>query len=123
MPVETVRRSSQVLTSRFGSNVRATFRLGVVWTLAMVGALGVAGVGVVMVVSGSQDGSGVTFEIIGAALVVAGGLGFFVISAVYSAVSVYLRTVLYRYATGRPTPGIDPAALPPIYGSYGPASS
>jgi hypothetical protein len=31
-----------------------------------------------------------------------------------SAVDVYLRTVLYRYATGRPTPGIDTGTLPPF---------
>ena len=37
MPIETIKRSSQVLTSKFGSNVRATLRLGVVYILLWLG--------------------------------------------------------------------------------------
>jgi hypothetical protein len=115
MPVQTVRRSAQILTSRFGTNVRATFRLGFQWTMAMLGALLVVGVGVALVAAGNRAG-GIVLEVVGGLLVVAGVVAFFVISAVYAAVSVYLRTVLFRYATGRPTPGIDPSALPPMIG-------
>jgi Family of unknown function (DUF6159) len=115
MPVQTVRRSAQILTSRFGTNVRATFRLGFQWTMAMLGALLVVGVGVALVAAGNRAG-GVVLEVVGGLLVVTGVIAFFVISAVYAAVSVYLRTVLFRYATGRPTPGIDPSALPPMIG-------
>jgi hypothetical protein len=115
MPVQTVRRSAQILTSRFGTNVRATFRLGFRWTMAMLGALLVVGVGVALVAAGNRAG-GVVLEVVGGLLAVAGVVAFFVISAVYAAVSVYLRTVLFRYATGRPTPGIDPSALPPMIG-------
>jgi hypothetical protein len=116
MPVETVRRSAQILTSRFGSNVRATFRLGLQWTLAILGAMLVAGVGVALVAAGS-GGGGIVLEMVGGLLVLTGIVAVFVLSAIYSAVSVYLRTVLFRYATGRPTPGIDPSALPPMFGS------
>jgi hypothetical protein len=116
MPIDTVRRSAQILTSRFGSNVRATFRLGFQWTLAMLGALVVAGVGVAMVVAGNTDSS-LGIEIAGGLLALSGVVAFFVTAAIYSAVSVYLRTVLFRYATGRPTPGIDPSVLPPMYGT------
>jgi hypothetical protein len=116
MPVQTVRRSAQILTSRFGSNVRATFRLGFQWTMAMLGALLVVGVGVALIAAGSGAG-GVVLELVGGLLVVAGVVAFFVISAIYAAVSVYLRTVLFRYATGRPTPGVDPSALPAMIGS------
>jgi Family of unknown function (DUF6159) len=112
MPIETVRRSAQILTSRFGSNVRATFRLGFQWTAALIGAILVVVIGVATV--GSANGQ-VAAQLVGGLLVAIGVVAFFVISAIYAAVSVYLRTVLYRYATGRPTPGIDASALPPMF--------
>jgi len=116
MPVDTVRRSVQVLTSRFGSNVRATFRLGFQWSLAIFAALIVGGAGFALAVGGSENGS-IGLELVGGLLLLAGVVAFFVVSAIYSAVSVYLRTVLFRYATGRPTPGIDASALPPMHGT------
>lgn len=109
MPFEAVRRSSKVLTERFGSNVRAGFRLGVTWTLAMIGALVVVVVGVGVAASSSA----VVVVALGVLLALVGVVGFFVVAAIYSAVGAYLRTVLYRYAVGLPTPGIDASLMPP----------
>ena len=114
MPLASVRRSSQILSARFGSNVRAGFRLGFQWVAAALGAVLVAFIGVLMVVAGSTTGStSAVLVVLGVLVALAGVLGVFVVSAIYSAVGAYLRTVLYRYATGLPTPGIDPALLPP----------
>ena len=115
MPVETVRRSAHILTSRFGSNVRATFRLGVQWTLAIFASTGAAVLGFGLL-SSATDGAALVQRLVGGVLLVSGVVAFFVVSAIYSAVSVYLRTVLFRYATGRPTPGIEASALPYMYG-------
>lgn len=113
MPLETVKRSAHVLTSRFGSNARATLRFGVVVILVWLGLFAMGMVGIYGVYDGSTHRNGVTLAIGGLLLVVA-VLGGFIASAVVSALSAYLRTVLYRYATGLPTPGIDPWVLPPL---------
>jgi hypothetical protein len=113
MPLETVQRSSQVLKDRFGTNVRATVRLGLQWVLAMVGLVLLAAFGVLVLVTGTSrhQSAGV---LLGGLIVVLAVAGLFLASAVWSAVGAYLRTVLYRYATGRPIPGIDPRVLPPL---------
>lgn len=113
MPFTAVKRSGQILVARFGSNVRAGFRLGIQWFLAMFAAIVVVMVGVGMAVGGASD-SQPLFLILGVLVALAGVIGLFVAIAIYAAVGAYLRTVLYRYATGLPTPGIDPAYLPPM---------
>jgi len=113
MPLETVQRSAQILKERFGTNVRATMRLGVQWFLVMAGLVLVAAFGVVVLVTGTSrhQSAGV---LLGAVIVVLAVAGLFLASAVWSAVGAYLRTMLYRYATGQPIPGIDPWVLPPL---------
>lgn len=113
MPIETVQRSAQILKERFGTNVRATVRLGFQWVLATIGLVLVAAFGVVVLVSGTSRHQSVGV-LIGALIVVLAVAGLFLASAVWSAVGAYLRTVLYRYATGQPIPGIDARALPPL---------
>ena len=48
MPIDTVRRSVDVLSTRFGTNVRATVRFGLEWLLVYVGIIAVAAFGVVV---------------------------------------------------------------------------
>ncbi len=118
MPMQTVSRSVEILRTRFGTNVRATIRLGLVWTLALLGTLVVAGYGAwLLFTSGPRAYAA---HNLGVMLLVLGGVAFFVVSAVWSAVSAYLRTVLYRYAVGLPTPGIDPRELPSLLPVGGP---
>ncbi|MEP6599939.1 MAG: hypothetical protein ABJB98_10900 [Actinomycetota bacterium] len=33
----------------------------------------------------------------------------------FSAISSYARAVIYRYATGRPTPGVDPQLFAGVF--------
>ncbi len=113
MPIETVKRSAHVLTSRFGSNARAGLRFGVVVVLVWLGLFALGMVGIYGIYDGSTHRNGLTLAI-GGLLLVAAVLGGFIASAVVSALGAYLRTVLYRYATGLPTPGIDPWVLPPL---------
>jgi len=113
MPIETIKRSSHVLTSRFGSNVRATVRLGLIF-LGIYFLLFVLGfAGLLAAYDGIQARNSLTIAT-GVLLIVAAVMGGFVVSAVGSAIGAYLRTVLYRYATGQSTPGIDPRLLPPM---------
>jgi hypothetical protein len=113
MPIETIRRSSHILTSRFGSNVRATVRLGLIF-LGLGLVLFVVGfVGLLAAFDGAKAHNTATL-MTGVLLIVAAIVGGFVVSAVGQAVGAYLRTVLYRYASGLPTPGIDPRVLPPM---------
>lgn len=113
MPLETVKRSAHVLTSRFGSNARAGLRFGVVVILVWLGLFALGMVGLYGIYDGSTHRNGAMLAI-GGLLLVAAVLGGFIASAVVSALGAYLRTVLYRYATGLPTPGIDPWVLPPL---------
>jgi hypothetical protein len=124
MPLETIARSTEIVRARFGTNVRATVRLGAQWVLVMVGLVVLAGFGLLVLVRGASVHSAVGVGL-GGLIVVAAIVGLFVGSAIWSAVGAYLRTVLYRYATGRPVPGIDPRTLPPLIplASQGPAAT
>jgi hypothetical protein len=113
MPLETIQRSAQILKERFGTNVRATVRLGLQWVLVMVGLVLLAVFGVVVLITGSSRHQSVGVAL-GVLIVVLAVGGLFLASAVWSAVGAYLRTVLYRYATGLPIPGIDARLLPPL---------
>jgi hypothetical protein len=42
-------------------------------------------------------------------------LGLFAASAVFSAIASYARAMVYRYATGRPVPGIPAAAFAGVF--------
>lgn len=102
-PVDAVKRSSGVLKERFGSVVRSQVRFGILflgWMLLAVAAM--VGGGVLI-----AGGSGLA--VLGGALLAAGFLGFVVIGVYASVVDAYLRTILYRYATGRSVPdlGVD----------------
>jgi len=113
MPIETVRRSVDVLSSRFGTNVRATVRFGLEWLLVYLAIGAWIVFGVVVLVAGLERHSGVGL-VLGLVLVLMGVVAMFVASAFQQALGAYLRTVLYRYATGRPIPGISSGVLPPM---------
>ena len=113
MPVETVRRSVEVLTTRFGTNVRATLRFGIEWFLIYLGIIAVGGFGVVVLLTGVSRHQAMGL-VLGGILVLAAVIGLFVASAFQQALSAYLRTVLYRYASGRPVPGISTFVLPQL---------
>lgn len=122
MPRETIRRSGTLLTTKFGTNVRATARLGVIYILLWLGIVAVGMTGMYTFIDGVRrdsaiaTGSGIT-------MMLAAIVGGFVAMACWQATAVYLRTVLYRYATGRPTPGVGQWVLPPLLGGPDPATA
>ena len=111
MPIDTVRRSVDVLSTRFGTNVRATVRFGLEWLLVYVGIIAVAAFGVVVLMTGVSRHQAMGL-VLGVVIVLVGVVGLFVASAFQQALSAYLRTVLYRYATDQPIPGISTFVLP-----------
>ena len=111
MPIDTVRRSVDVLSTRFGTNVRATVRFGLEWLLVYVGIIAVAAFGVVVLMTGVSRHQAMGL-VLGVVIVLIGVVGLFVASAFQQALSAYLRTVLYRYATDQPIPGISTFVLP-----------
>lgn len=111
-PGETVRRSADVVRHKFGTVVRSNVRLAFPWIVAgfVTGSLLLASViGFAVAVS---TGAVVGAAAAGTAMIVAGAMFFFCM-ATSSALSAYLDTLLYRYATGLPVPPIEPRDLPP----------
>ncbi|HUZ38848.1 MAG TPA: DUF6159 family protein [Streptosporangiaceae bacterium] len=113
MPAATLRRSAAMVKGTFGATIRSNIRLAAPWVIAMVVSLIVAVAGVVAIavgVSGHLTGT----ALLGGAIAVVGGVSFFFTCVTSAALSAYLHTMLFRYATGQPIPGIDPADLPPL---------
>jgi hypothetical protein len=48
---------------------------------------------------------------LGVALILLGVIALIVLGTVFSAVIAYAKALIYRYATGQPTPGVDSALL------------
>ncbi len=101
-PIDAVKRSSSVLRARWGTNLRTAGRLGLGAVLLSVPAILLVVVGAVLVVFNAALGFG---------LIVVGILAMIVVVTLFSAVSAYARALIYRYAMGLPTPGIDTAVL------------
>ncbi len=101
-PLEAVRRSSSVLRSRWGTNLRTAGWLGLLGILLWVPPVLLVVLGFVLVTGDA---------LLGFALVALGVLAMIALGTVFAAVSAYARALLYRYAVGLPTPGIDSAVL------------
>ena len=121
MPGATIRRSTKILTARLGSNARSTFRLGAYFFVAQVVLFVIGMIGLFLLFGAvrNRDTGGMAFAFTVVALWI---LGSFLLSAVSSSLSVYLRTVLYRYANDLPIPGIPGYALPALLGPSTPGS-
>lgn len=98
-PVAAVRRSSSVLRSTWGTSLRFIARSGLLWGAALLVPALVFGVGLAMTFSGDA-----TIVPLALCLVVISSLTLVVVGTVTSGISVYARTLTYRYATGQPTP-------------------
>jgi len=100
-PLGALKQSSHLLTTTFGTIARGALRFGMLFLAWFLLALGVVAAGVVVAASGAV--------VPGIALGVVGVVGIFVISMYVAAAGMYMRTILYRYATGRPVPdlGLD----------------
>jgi hypothetical protein len=100
-PIEAVKRSSHVFRTTFGTITRGALRFGVLFLGWMLAALAALVVGIGVAASGAV--------VPGVILAAAGVVGLFVVSMYFAAASMYMRTILYRYATHQPVPdlGLD----------------
>jgi hypothetical protein len=106
-PVTAVKRSAQVLRDTWGTSLRTAARGGIlafaIWLVPMAVLVG----GVALAVT---EGGAVVVGA-GIALIAVGVIGLVVVTTLFSAVSGYARALIYRYAVGLPTPGIDTTVL------------
>jgi len=97
-PIAALKQSSHLLTTTFGTIARGALRFGMLflaWVLLAVG---------VMVAGGVLAASGAVIP--GIVLGAVGVVGLFVVGMYAAAAGMYLRTILYRYATGRTVPDL-----------------
>lgn len=110
-PIAAVKRSAELIRATWGTGLRTTLRLG--WLVAVAFVLGLLmGIPGAVLLFTSTTTTGVA---LGAALLGLDLLALFVLGAFASAVYSYARTMIYRYATGRPVPGIPPAAFAGVF--------
>ncbi|MDT4934775.1 MAG: hypothetical protein QOK11_2667 [Pseudonocardiales bacterium] len=105
-PIAAVKRSAELVRTTWGTGLRTTLRFGLIQFLLTLPALIVGVIGFAALFSGTTAG-----VVVGMVLIAAAVLALFVLGAVFNAVFSYARAMIYRYATGRPVPGIPHAAF------------
>jgi hypothetical protein len=105
-PVTAIKRSAHVLRETWGTSLRTAgrgFILGLgLWLIPVA----VGAVGLVMALTGSG-----TVLVFGIALIVVAAIGLIALSSLFGAIGAYARALIYRYAVGLPTPGIETRVL------------
>ena len=101
-PIEAVKRSSSILKARFGTVARGGLRFGLLFLGLSLGALARARHRGRPASPGTPMSSGMPSPIIGFVLLIG-------VSMYASAAGMYMRTILYRFATDQPIPdlGVD----------------
>ena len=111
-PIEAVKRSSHIFRSRFGTVARSGLRFEALFIGLSICAGLVVGFGLVIAAVGfamsGVSGAAIGFSVAAVGLVLAIGIGMYA-----SAASMYMRTILYRFATDQPIPnlGVDVARV------------
>lgn len=113
-PIEAVKRSAQLVRSTWGTSVRTTLRLGFGYALLALVPFAVILVGLGLALTASDAAIAV-----GVLLIVAGVGAAIALSMVVTAILTYARALIYRYATGQPVPGIDPALFAGVFRQKG----
>jgi Family of unknown function (DUF6159) len=109
-PKAAVTRSAHLIRQTWGTSVRTTLRLGFGYGLLTLAPFFVAVIAAIGIVNGS------TATIVVGLVVIAVGLTLSIaVALVFAAVSTYARALIYRYATGRPVPGIDPPTFTGVF--------
>jgi hypothetical protein len=98
-PVEALKHSSHLMKTTFGTIARGALRFGVLMLGWILAAVAVILVGVAISMSGAP--------LLGVPIAVVGTIGFFVVSMYLAAAGMYMRTILYRYATQKPLPDLN----------------
>ena len=96
-PMALVKRSSHLLKDRFGAVVRSSVRFGLAY-------LGWFLLGIALLVAGILGAAASPIFLVLAAI---GVVVLVIVAMLTSVINLYLRTILYRYATDQPIPGID----------------
>lgn len=104
-PIEAIKRSSSMFKNRFGTVARSGLRFGVLFGAASILAAIVLVVGIALAAAGSAT------LVVGVVVAVLGFGSLIGISMYASAAGIYMRTILYRFATDQPVPeiGVDMA--------------
>jgi Family of unknown function (DUF6159) len=102
-PIEAVKRSSSILKARFGTVARSGLRFGAIFLGLSIAALAVLAVGIGLI-AGRAYTVGIPTAILGFVVLI--GVGMYAPAA-----GMYMRTILYRFATDQPIPdlGVDPS--------------
>jgi hypothetical protein len=109
-PVDAVKRSADLIKSNWGTSLRTTLRFGFIQFVVTVPAilLGVIGIALATGGSGGRVAVGVVLILVAVVALVA-------MVMVFSAIGSYARALIYRYATGRPVPGVDAALFAGVF--------
>jgi hypothetical protein len=101
-PIEAIKRSSSILKARFGTIARGGLRFGFLFLGLSLGAIAVLAIGVICIAKGAW--------VVGVPVAVLGFVLLIGVSMYAQAAGMYMRTILYRYATDQPIPnlGVDP---------------
>ena len=104
-PIEALTRSSSLFRQRFGTVARGALRFGFLFVGLSLVAVAVIVVGAVASARGAAP--------IGVPVVVLGVAGLIGVGMYAAAAGMYMRTILYRFAMGRPIPdlGVDVGQL------------
>lgn len=100
-PIEAVKRSSSILKARFGTIARGGLRFGLLFAGLSIAALVVLFAGVALAAA-REWLVGIPVAVLGVAVLIG-------VSMYASAAGMYMRTILYRFATDQPIPdlGVD----------------
>jgi hypothetical protein len=109
MPVATLRRSASLLRGRFTVLLLSGMTAMLPWTALMIGAVPVAVVGLGLLILGSG-----VYAFLGGVVLALSVVAIACGIAIAGAVGSTLEANLYRYAVGRPVPGVDQHLLPPL---------
>lgn len=109
-PVQAVKRSGALIKATWGSSLRTTLRFGLVQLVLLVPALVAIVAGTAGLASGTVVGA-----VLGGLALLAGVVALLGLVLVFSAIGGYARALIYRYATGQPVPGIDPALFAGVF--------
>jgi hypothetical protein len=94
-PVAAVKRSSQLLKQTWGTGLRTNVRAGLIQLALMIIPILAIVAGIFLIINTPALGIG---------LAAVGVIALFAIGLVFGAINGYARTLIYRYATGRPIP-------------------
>jgi hypothetical protein len=113
-PVTAVKRSARVLRDTWGTSLRTAVKGNVIAFALWLVPGSVLVVAMVMVFAGPTS-----VLVVGIVLAVVAGAALVVLMSVVGAATTYAQALIYRYAVGLPTPGIDTRVLADAFRSKG----